>query len=439
MRGYIKLCALLAALMLLLCGTAHAEDDPIIVRVEDKEYPLSTALLLWEDMKAGLKEQGITELNENEANEYRDEIIESLVVTGVIECKLRELEMDQPTADDLKEIEQQAAALYNDVRQAYAQQLMAEYPKITEEEAREYALTFMALDEITLDVCRNQATDMWRVQQIESYVGKDMAEPTEEELRSWYLTGMVYPLRNAYERDIPAYERDGLYQGAEMFYIPLGYRYIRHILLPAAGELSARITKLGLEQEDLQAAVTKAQNALDGYHYLNMDDTEAQKALEQAQAALEDNKSAIQALYVEIAQAAQEQTDDISRRLAEGETFDSLLNEYGPDPSMPEEGYLVHADSIMWDTAFRDAAMALSKPGEVSMPVVTPAGVHFLEYHADAVAGEQPLTGETLENVRALMEAERLSNLLRVYIQEWEKGYEIVTSPELLKLPTTLD
>ena len=439
MRRNLISCVLFAALMLLLCGIAFAEDDPVIVRVQEKEYPLSTALLLWEDMADGLKEQGITELSEAEAGEYRDQIIESLTVSGIIECKLRELEMDQPTTDDLKEIEQQAGKLYNDVRQSYARQLMAQYPKITEEEAREYALTFMALDEVTLDVCRDQATDLWRVQQIEAYVGKDMAEPTEEELHAWYLTGIVYPLRNAYERDIPAYERDGLYQGAEMFYIPEGYRYIRHILLPAAGELSAQIVKLGLEQEELAAAVTKAQNALDGYRYLNMNDAEALKALEQAQAALDANRSAIQTLYGEIAQAAQEQTDEISRRLAQGESFDSLLREYGPDENMPKEGYLVRADSILWDTAFRDAAMALGRIGEVSAPVVTPAGVHFLEYHADAVAGEQPLTGETPENVRALMKAERLNSLLQMNIQEWAKDYEIVTSPELLKLPTALD
>ena len=85
--------------------------------------------------------------------------------------------------------------------------------------------------------------------------------------------------------------------------------------------------------------------------------------------------------------------DEVEEKLAAGEDFDALMEQYGQDPGMQtspakENGYPVSADSTNWVTEFRDAAMALENVGDVSEPVRSEYGIHIIKYVSDAVEGE---------------------------------------------------
>jgi len=103
--------------------------------------------------------------------------------------------------------------------------------------------------------------------------------------------------------------------------------------------------------------------------------------------------------------------DEVLDRIAQGDSFDALIEEYGKDPEQDEpavkrEGYYVSENSTTYAAEFVRAAMALSKVGDVSEPVRTAAGLHILRYNSDVPAG--PVA---LETVRESLSTEALESL----------------------------
>lgn len=169
-----------------------------------------------------------------------------------------------------------------------------------------------------------------------------------------------------YEHDVATFEA-ALNNGAEIWYVPSGYRNVLQILLPAEGDT--------------------------------------------AEAKL---------------QSVQATVDAINTQLADGETFQNLIVLYGTDAYLATEaglasGYPVHQESTMWADEFIAAAFSaeMAAPGSISKPVASEKGVHILYYLSDAPAGPIALTEEihtllasTLYQERAAAaQAKRLNEL----------------------------
>jgi peptidyl-prolyl cis-trans isomerase D len=76
--------------------------------------------------------------------------------------------------------------------------------------------------------------------------------------------------------------------------------------------------------------------------------------------------------------------EDVLALAQSGDDFDELIVEYNTDPGMATEqqraeGYLVAKDSTDYVEAFRDAAVALEKAGDVSALVETDFGYHIIQ------------------------------------------------------------
>ena len=138
--------------------------------------------------------------------------------------------------------------------------------------------------------------------------------------------------------------------GYQVLYRPEGYRGVTHILLKADDEL------------------TKA--------YKEAADDEAKKAAADA-----------------IVESLKDKIDEIYARLENGESFESLIPEYGEDPGMTgdtlQDGYPVHRDSTTY----------MLNVGDVSDPVVTSHGVHILHYVRDIPGGAVDMTDEMHESI----------------------------------------
>jgi parvulin-like peptidyl-prolyl isomerase len=75
---------------------------------------------------------------------------------------------------------------------------------------------------------------------------------------------------------------------------------------------------------------------------------------------------------------------DIQQRLENGESIDSLIDEFGEDPGMTSGttatlGYLVGPSTTSYVKEFSDAALKLTAVGDVSDPVATYYGLHVLQ------------------------------------------------------------
>ena len=75
--------------------------------------------------------------------------------------------------------------------------------------------------------------------------------------------------------------------------------------------------------------------------------------------------------------------DAIEERFAAGIDFKSLIETYSTDKTkqnLSGNGYLFHPDSTTWPDVFKEAAMALENPGDISKPVYSETGIHILYY-----------------------------------------------------------
>lgn len=199
----------------------------------------------------------------------------------------------------------------------------------------------------------------------------------------------------------------------DIWYIPHGYRTVVHILLPVD-------TALLEEWADLQATYEEQQSILE----------EGGTIMDEVVTAEEVENARLAALAT-----VQPQVDEINTRLANGESFMSLIPLYTTDPAMDEEaeltvGYQVHMDSIFCPPGYRDAVFTLQTPGEVAAPLLSDGGVYIICYVGDLEGGPVPLTDE----VHAMLHSQLLEEAQAAQYQQtmdaWIAEAEIVYSEE---------
>lgn len=238
---------------------------------------------------------------------------------------------------------------------------------------------------------------------------------SEEELQEAYNTH-VESAMTTYGNSPSSYGTD-VQNGSTIYYVPAGYRYVKHILIEFTDEDSETISDLESQISEKQTELTTAQNSLTdlGEDASADDEATAQNRatltetvdtctteIADLESRLEDAKEAAYA-------AIQPTVDEVLEKIDAGEDFDALIEQYGQDPGMEaspakENGYPVSADSTNWVTEFRDAAMALANVGDVSEPVRSEYGIHIIKYVSDAVEGEVGL-----DAVREALESEVLA------------------------------
>ena len=220
------------------------------------------------------------------------------------------------------------------------------------------------------------------------------------------------------------------------YYVPSGYRGVvtvyddagekvidSHILLDVDDTLMETYTNLLATYEEQQDQIEAGEEV-----------TEELVTLEQVEAA----KQAI-------IDSVQPTIDEINQKLADGVSFDELIQEYGTDPGMQDaatraEGYSVHMDSTNWDAAFTAGAFTMEKIGDISEPVVGSYGVHILQYVRDVPSGAVELDTDLKESLRAELLSSKQQETFNAAITKWMDEANIVyTDAGLDIMPTTVD
>ena len=153
------------------------------------------------------------------------------------------------------------------------------------------------------------------------------------EALAYYERQYVSACRERYEGNIPLFEQEVLVSGGISYYVPEGYRRIKHIAMALPEDTAERLS-----------------------------------ALQAGSPAI--SPDAWQSLQNEAAEVMKPKTDAIYQALADGESFESLMALYSYDTGVaPEDaGNLIHADSELWDDGCLKAAMALEHPGMFPSP-----------------------------------------------------------------------
>jgi foldase protein PrsA len=395
--------------------TADAEDDTaddstVLAVVDGKEILLSDAQYYAEL----LYYYGYTDTE----NDY-DYAVEYLVNQEIVSHYITKAGLDQFTDEEKAAFDNEAAEEWEEMISSYIENYLTEDTQEQRDSLRLQAIAYYEDYGYTQEKIANNLMLQAEYDRLDDQLANGYT-PTEDEITAVFNEyGEQY--REQYEGNVPLYEFYTQYYGAESWYVPEGYRAILHILLTV--------------DDDLLTAYTEAQNAYDEAEGAETPDAEAIAA---AQTALDTAREAVLA-YV------QPKLDDIYARLEKGESFQTLIAEYGEDPGMQDEetlaaGYPVHKDSIIYDSAFTQGAFQdkMAKVGDYSDPVIGSYGVHVLYYLAD-MEGGLVMTDEIHEEIADYLVNSKVNEAYTAGLTEWKADMDITVYQDVIDSLTVAD
>ena len=424
-----KLCNLLIVFLcfMFLCPALAEETDPVVVRVGKVEYPLSIARYSYQSNLDLMAYQGYTP-TVAEREELKQQTVDHLVDLALIENKLIEAGKNNLTDAEQTLLRSYAGNVYESLWQGFQQRVKNEGYDASEEQITQW----LSEQGYTLDVVYQEALVNVRYSHIFQLYCPDVSV-TDEDIEAYLQNAFVEPDREAYENDIPRYEQEILNAGNEAFFTPAGYRIIRQILLPYPQSVVNEINALQPALEDGAALLDEMYKAV-ADAVLAGGDIDAAREAYQAQA---DAYAELLGQVVELEESAlpmvKETTDEIARRCAAGESFESLIAEYGKEAGADAgQELLFHPDSEAWAEAFRQQVSVLEKPGDITAPFVTNLGIHIVRYQGDLPSGVHELTQEEREALAESALQNKQLEALRSFLDTWKTQYSIETHPEML-------
>ena len=426
MKKRVFLALMMALLMALTSGCKlivkdlEVDKQTVVLDVNGKTYTKGELQLMVEDERAYQEylyaNQYGVELDVKDpeiVSQVQDIVVDNVVWQAVLEQKLAEEGYLNLTDEELAQAEQGAKDAY----QSYVDLFVTNYfadSELPEDEkfaaAEEMMIAeggYPTLEEL-LENEKLLAADEKFFQQIVANV-----TVSDEEVRAAY-DERVAAMQAEYEMNPYYYDMD-VNEGATIYYNPAGYRYVKHILLMLPEADQTRLDELDAQIQAKQGEISALQASVDA-----ADATDD----------LEDELVALQLEYDTVRNAAfdnlQPKVEEVQAKIAEGQDFDALIQEYGEDPGMTEEpalskGYLIGYTSSDYVASFQEAAMGLANVGDVSEPVMSDYGIHMIKYISEVEEGPVPfelvqelLTAETL----AARQNEAYENAVAVWVNE---------------------
>lgn len=434
----IRILALLLA-VLLTASFAHAEttNDPIVVKAGATEIRLSVAQAYfdqeYEQSVQYLREYGVA-MDEELLLMLRDNVISQLVQRAILDSKIEEYGLG-----DVSDAEKEAAR--KDTEEALTESInaYAEQMEITFDEAKaeydRYGMTVESQYQLMVDYIP--------IARLYDKIVGD-TQVTDEEIMAQYNSS-VESDKSLYQEDIGSYELYTTFYGVDTLYVPEGYRLIKRIVLDVPAQLGAELSDYEQQMAALQDEIDSLGQALyvleNEAEDTQVTDPRSKEELtaeqEKKQTELEALQQQVEALRAQVLPEVQPIIDEINAKLAAGESFDTLIAEYSAENAqdIPADGYMVHADSIIYDEAFHNAAMGIAAKGELSVPTLGKDGIYLLQYADDAKSGPVPITDEMKESIRTEILASSKDTAFTQALADWTAEAKVETHPELIVLP----
>lgn len=380
-------------------------DEEIAATVNGKIVTLADVDEIAENLLYTYSQYGYDVSSEQVISQINTMALEYAVQLEVMAQKAAELGLDQMTDEDLAAAEAEIDTEWEDLISIYITYYVTLADDASEEDqaaARETAIAGLQDIGYTYDILLANYMESIIYDRVEAYIIGDNLV-TDEEIQAAF-DEQVAADQQRYAENIASYEYMTQYYGQTSYYQPEGYRGITHILLNVDDTLLS----------DYQAKVSALEN---------QDTTATDTDLV--------TQEDVDAAYAAILASVQPTIDEIHQKLQDGASFDDLIAEYGQDSGMQTEpnksqGYAVHADSIIWDPAFVQAAFSVDNVGDIAEPVIGNYGVHIVKYHRDIPAGAITLTDDIRTSLREDLEDTQANELLNATITEWVDAADIV-------------
>ena len=334
-----------------------------------------------------------------------DEATQAIFENEIAAAKAEELGITL-TEEEIANCEKNAQDLYDE---QYASFSSHEDHAEMEPEAAEVLVEIeMTQNGLTKEGLLRAYKNNMLVAKLEEQIKGEITELSEEELQEAFYS-LAHAQEAEYGNDRSVFETDVLAEDAAIYWVPAGYRTVKHILVKPEETYTTNLS-------DAQETLTAAKADLDYREEEMAAYNDTSRSLEEIQADIDAAKEAIATAEADVlaAQEAmiaslQDKLDEIYARIDAGEDFQTLIDEYGEDDGMKDEptatvGYYVSEETTTLDPAFKEASMALAKVGDVSDPVAGMYGVHIIRYESEVDAGIVDF-----ESVRETVAAEALA------------------------------
>ena len=270
----------------------------------------------------------------------------------IIAIRARELGLTELTEEDQAAIEKEAAENY--------ETQLADYIAFVSggADSRDTAAQKLAEESgVTLESVTESVRQSWWTRKFYDDIVQEVSV-SDEEVQAYYDALLVKQ-----RETFTAYPEEFEYAhqtGEPIVFRPEGYRAVRDILIPFPDDVAEEAADL---MEQLEAGGA---------------DADAQARLNELFAPLEAT------------------AEEVQKKLADGQPFAALMDEYGCDEVLQEEpmhseGYYISDGSYVNSTEYVDGSMMLEQPGQVSAPLRSMFGLHLVEYVGDVASGEVPL------------------------------------------------
>lgn len=380
---------ILLCLLLVACPALAESDVPAVAEFNGGSISYEDAYAAYSETLQSYTDFGWAAIDQEA---LAMEVLEALVQEQVLRNKAAELGLTEIPEDQLAELEALAQANYESLISYYIDFCSSE--DMTAEEARAATEEYLAEEgQSAEDLLADMTADWWR-SALNDYICADVAI-TEDDILDYAET--LATTQSLQFAEDPSYF-DYLYMNDDLIaYYPEGMRYIKHILIGF----------------DADSALAYQQLVGDG----EMSDVDP-TALDEVYAPLN------------------ERVAEVENLLLEGSDFDEMMRTHGDDEMMLYEpysisGYMVQPACQLFVPEFVDACFALENVGDISDPIRTPGGVHFILYAGDVPAGPVALEN-IVESVAAEARDQLLTETYDAQVAAWVEAAQPVYHPEYL-------
>ena len=329
---------------------------------------------------------GDAEYAKDEANAFRDSVLDTMITTELLLMQAKELGLDEVTEAEQQEIDtlvEETIQSYKDYyRTAAEQEAELDASIDVDKRAEELYMQFMQDAHLTQEYIEELAYESFIQEKVYAYY-MDEFELTEEDYKEYY-DGLLAEQK----------EMDETSPETALDYY-LNYGYELNVYVPSKAE-----TEVKSVSHILTAIDDETMDEIDALEYEESDPEAAQALREQA---LEEIKP---------------QAEEILAKVLAGEDFDKLMKEYSADYQefgsnvydVYEGGYFVEE--------FNEASMALENVGDVSELTSSVYGWHIIKFISVPKSGPIPFE-DVKEDIIALASEDLEMTYWTDLVAEW--------------------
>ncbi|MDL2236675.1 SurA N-terminal domain-containing protein [Christensenellaceae bacterium OttesenSCG-928-K19] len=387
----VALCVLVV-LPVLSCAGGGVVAKVNGVAIARQEYlDLLNASLSDYDLTADTMTAGMTE---EEADEYKNAVVENLVLIEVVMQKAEEMGIAKLSAEEIQEIENSVEASFTSLWSSLQEEVETEVQDdpgadiagITRTRYNEY------LEEsgVTKDSMIEEQKKSLIINKLYAAIMEGY-QMTEKDVKLYYDENLerleaqdVEDPRAAFENYINGGQEITIYTPSLVAQDTL---YVKHVLVKISDETLSEISML--EQD----GKTEEANAL------------RQEALDEIRP----------------------RAEEVLKKALEGDDFEALIEEYGEDTGMSyyPEGYFVYEGSGFVES-FEAASLALKNVGDVTPDLVeSEYGYHIIKMVSRPEAGPVPYA-DVEEEILSTVGEQRAEEFWNSMIDEWVEAADIV-------------